>query len=139
MTGRVALAAFVMTAPVLIFGAVLPKTCAITNAEGAASRMAPRIRGVILVFAPVVTVVRARVRLLLRLFGVRAGPNGQIQALREEIAGAIALGHSGGLWKRKTATACWVTLIRTAVPWTGSCITAARLKWLMPTAAPTKS
>ena len=139
MTGRVAVAAFVMTAPELIFGAVLPKTCAITNAEGAASRVAPRIRGVILVFAPVVTVVRARVRLLLRLFGVRAGPDGQIQALREEIAGAIALGHSGGLCKIKPATACWVTLIRTAVPWTGSCITAARLKWLMPTAAPTKS
>lgn len=94
--GGVALATFVMTALVLIFGEVLPKTYAITNAEVAASRVAPLIRVVILVFSPVVSVVRALVRLLLRLFGVRADPDGHILALREEIAGAIALGHSGG-------------------------------------------
>jgi Mg2+/Co2+ transporter CorB len=94
--GGVALATFVMTALVLIFGEVLPKTYAITNAEVAASRVAPLIRVVILVFSPVVSVVRALVRLLLRLFGVRADPDGRILALREEIVGAIALGHSGG-------------------------------------------
>ena len=92
----VALATFIMTALVLIFGEVLPKTYAITNAEVAASRVAPLIRVVILVFSPVVSVVRALVRLLLRLFGVRADPDGHILALREEIVGAIALGHSGG-------------------------------------------
>ena len=94
--GGVALATFVMTALVLIFGEVLPKTYAITNAEVAASCVAPLIRVVILVFSPVVSVVRALVRLLLRLFGVRADPDGHILALREEIVGAIALGHSGG-------------------------------------------
>lgn len=94
--GGVALATFVMTALVLIFGEVLPKTYAITNAEVAASRVAPLIRVVILVLSPVVSVVRALVRLLLRLFGVRADPDGHILALREEIVGAIALGHSGG-------------------------------------------
>jgi len=94
--GGVALATFVMTALVLIFGEVLPKTYAITNAEVAASRVAPLIRVMILVFSPVVSVVRALVRLLLRLFGVRADPDGHILALREEIVGAIALGHSGG-------------------------------------------
>jgi Mg2+/Co2+ transporter CorB len=108
--GGVALATFVMTALVLIFGEVLPKTYAITNAEVAASRVAPLIRVVILVFSPVVSVVRALVRLPLRLFGVRADPDGRILALREEIVGAIALGHSGARWKRKTATACWVLL-----------------------------
>ncbi|MEY3305989.1 MAG: hypothetical protein RLZZ413_27, partial [Pseudomonadota bacterium] len=92
----VALATLVMTLLVLIFGEVLPKTYAITNAEVAASRVAPLIRVVILVFSPVVSVVRALVRLLLRLFGVRADPDGHILALREEIVGAIALGHSGG-------------------------------------------
>ena len=92
----VALATFIMTALVLIFGEVLPKTYATTNAEVAASRVAPLIRVVILVFSPVVSVVRALVRLLLRLFGVRADPDGHILALREEIVGAIALGHSGG-------------------------------------------
>jgi Mg2+/Co2+ transporter CorB len=92
----VALATLVMTLLVLIFGEVLPKTYAITNAEAAASRVAPLIRVVILVFSPVVSVVRALVRVLLRMFGVRADPDGHILALREEIVGAIALGHSGG-------------------------------------------
>ena len=92
----VALATFVMTLLVLVFGEVLPKTYAITNAEVAASRVAPLIRVVILVFSPVVSVVRALVRVLLRLFGVRADPDGHILSLREEIVGAIALGHSGG-------------------------------------------
>ncbi|MFY8145928.1 MAG: HlyC/CorC family transporter [Rhodobacter sp.] len=92
----VALATFVMTFLVLIFGEVLPKTYAITNAEVAASRVAPLIRVVILVFSPVVSVVRALVRVLLRLFGVRADPDGHILSLREEIVGAIALGQSGG-------------------------------------------
>ena len=92
----VALATLVMTLLVLIFGEVLPKTYAITNAEVAASRVAPLIRVVILVFSPVVSVVRALVRVLLRMFGVRADPDGHILALREEIVGAIALGHSGG-------------------------------------------
>jgi Mg2+/Co2+ transporter CorB len=94
--GGVALATFVMTALVLVFGEVLPKTYAITNAEVAASRVAPLIRVIILVFSPVVSVVRALVRAMLRLFGVRADPDGHILALREEIVGAIALGHSGG-------------------------------------------
>ena len=92
----VALATLVMTALVLIFGEVLPKTFAITNPEPVATRVAPIIRVLILVFSPVVSVVRALVRGILRLFGVRADPDGHILALREEIAGAIALGHSEG-------------------------------------------
>ena len=40
--------------------------------------------------------VRAFVRLILRVFGLRADPNRHILALREEIAGAISLGHSEG-------------------------------------------
>jgi Mg2+/Co2+ transporter CorB len=92
----VALATFVMTLLVLIFGEVLPKTYAITNAEPAAARVAPLIRVVIRIFSPIVSLVRLLVRAILRLFGVRADPDGHILALREEIAGAIALGHSEG-------------------------------------------
>lgn len=92
----VALATLAMTALVLIFGEVLPKTYAITNAEVAAARVAPLVRVVILVFSPLVSLVRALVRGLLRLVGVRADPAAKFLALREEIVGAIALGHSGG-------------------------------------------
>ncbi len=92
----VAFATMGMTALVLIFGEVLPKTIAITFPEAFAIRVAPVIRVLIMVFSPVVTVVRALVRAILRLFGVRADPNSKILALREEILGAIALGHSEG-------------------------------------------
>ncbi|MBC7478056.1 MAG: HlyC/CorC family transporter [Pseudorhodobacter sp.] len=92
----VAVATAVMTVLVLIFGEVLPKTLAITFPEPVALRVAPIVRVLILVFSPVVTVVRALVRGILRLFGVRADPNSKILALREEIFGAIQLGHSEG-------------------------------------------
>ncbi|MBA3908980.1 MAG: hypothetical protein C0524_03640 [Rhodobacter sp.] len=92
----VALATLAMTALVLIFGEVMPKTLAITYPEPVAMRVAPLIRVVILVFTPIVSLVRALVRGLLWLCGVRPNPGGEMLALREEIAGAIALGHSEG-------------------------------------------
>ncbi len=52
----VAIATFAMTALVLIFGEVMPKTVAITFPEPVATRVAPLIRVLILLFAPVVTV-----------------------------------------------------------------------------------
>ncbi|MEL7117276.1 MAG: HlyC/CorC family transporter, partial [Pseudomonadota bacterium] len=92
----VALATLVMTLLVLIFAEVLPKTYAITNAETAASRVAPLIRWIIVVFNPVVSAVRALVRAVLHVFGVEVDPKNQLSAVRDEIAGAIALGHSEG-------------------------------------------
>ncbi len=92
----VALATLVMTFLVLIFAEVLPKTYAITNAERAAALVSPVIRVVILVFNPVVSAVRALVRGILGLFGVQTDPDSHILAVREEIAGAISLGHSAG-------------------------------------------
>ena len=92
----VAVATFGITILVLVFGEVLPKTYAITNAEAASARVAPAILWIIRLFSPIVSVVRALVRGILRLFGVRTDPDGQMLALREEIVGAIALGHSGG-------------------------------------------
>ncbi|MFN6978130.1 MAG: HlyC/CorC family transporter, partial [Gemmobacter sp.] len=94
--GGVALATLAMTLLVLIFGEVLPKTYAIANPEPVASRVAPVIRVLILVFAPVVSVVRALVRGILRLFGVRTDPAANLLAIREEIMGAITLGHEEG-------------------------------------------
>ncbi len=100
-TNGVAIATFVVTALVLVFGEVLPKTLAIINPEPFAARVAPAIRILILLFSPIVTLVRALVRGILRIFGVRADPNRQFLALREEILGAIALGHSEGAVERE--------------------------------------
>ena len=92
----VALATLGMTALVLIFGEVMPKTVAITFPESVATRVAPIIRVLILIFSPIVTIVRLLVRGMLRLIGLKPSPGGEMLALREEIAGAIALGHSEG-------------------------------------------
>ncbi len=92
----VAIATFVMTALVLVFGEVMPKTLAITYPEPVATRVAPIVRVLIVIFTPVVSLVRNLVRGLLWLCGVRPNPGGEMLALREEIAGAIALGHSEG-------------------------------------------
>jgi len=92
----VAFATLIMTALVLVFGEVMPKTVAITFPEGVATRVAPTIQIMIVVFAPVIMVVRALVSVILRIFGLRRDPGGEMLALREEIAGAIALGHSEG-------------------------------------------
>jgi len=97
--GGVAVATLVMTALVLIFAEVMPKTYAITAPETAASRVAPIIALVVRALAPIVTAVRWLVRGILRLFGVETDPNSSIMA-HEEIAGAIALHHSeGGMLK----------------------------------------
>ncbi len=92
----VALATLVMTLLVLVFAEVLPKTYAITRPETAAAGVSGVIRVVILVFSPFVLAVRAFTRVVLRLFGIEIDPDSHIHAVREEIMGAITLGHSEG-------------------------------------------
>ena len=99
--GGVAYATLVMTALVVIFAEVLPKTYAITNSETAASRVSPVIALVIMVFAPIVAAVRVLVRGVLRIFGVRIDPGTHVLAVREEIAGALELGHSEGVVEKE--------------------------------------
>jgi Mg2+/Co2+ transporter CorB len=97
----VALATLVMTLLVLIFAEVLPKTYAITNPENAASRVSGPIGVVINLFAPIVSAVRLLVRGVLRIFGIRTDPGTHILAVREEIMGAIQLGHSEGIVEKE--------------------------------------
>ncbi|SEW18222.1 Mg2+ and Co2+ transporter CorB, contains DUF21, CBS pair, and CorC-HlyC domains [Aliiroseovarius sediminilitoris] len=92
----VALATLVMTLLVLIFAEVLPKTYAITMPEEAAAKASGPISVVISLFSPIVSAVRVITRGLLSLFGVKTDPDSHILAVREEIMGAIALGHSEG-------------------------------------------
>ena len=92
----VAIATVMVTVLVLVFAEVLPKTIAIISPVPVAILVGPVVKLLIMLFTPIVTMVRAFVRLILRVFGLRADPNRHILALREEIAGAISLGHSEG-------------------------------------------
>ena len=96
----VAYATLAMTALVLIFAEVLPKTYAITRPETAAQIAARPIALVVRVFAPVVSVVRAIVRATLSLVGVPTDPDAHVLA-QDEIRGAIDLGHSEGAVERE--------------------------------------
>ncbi len=91
----------VMTLLVLIFAEVLPKTYAITNPETAAAAVSAPIAVVVRLFAPVVSFVRVLVRGVLWVFGVRTDPDSHILAVREEIAGALQLGHSEGVVEKE--------------------------------------
>lgn len=78
-------ATLVMTMMVLIFAEVLPKTYALHHAESIAMRLAPLIRIVVFVFAPVTEMVTWIVRQVLKIFGVdisKVGAGSHLELLR---------------------------------------------------------
>ena len=90
----VAYATIGMTLLVLIFAEILPKTYAIRHANRMALVVAPIIKPIIAVFAPVTLAINALVRYMLAVIG--AGPNAEEsrEAAEEELRGAIEL-HDG--------------------------------------------
>ncbi|MBO6825486.1 MAG: HlyC/CorC family transporter [Sneathiella sp.] len=92
----VAYATLVMTALVLIFAEVLPKTYALRRPIRVARFVAPLMRPIIFVLAPFVMGVNAIVDVTLRLFGVSdksSDPDTLSDAAQDELRGAIDL-HS---------------------------------------------
>ena len=87
----------VMTALVLIFAEVMPQDLRHHQRRGVCG---PGRRGrsalVVGAVSPVVSAVRAFVRLVLRLFGVDVDPKAHFLAAQQEIAGTITLHHSEG-------------------------------------------
>lgn len=92
----VALATLVMTVLVLIFAEVLPKTYAIQSPEALACRVSRPIRLIVKVLSPLIAVVRVIVRGILRLMGQPIGVHANMLSVQDEIAGALAIGHSAG-------------------------------------------
>ena len=84
-------ATVVMTALVLIFAEVLPKTYAISNPNRVALAVAPAINVVVLVLSPVVGAVQWIVRLTLMAFGVRVDRMARVLSSAEELRHAIDL------------------------------------------------
>jgi Mg2+/Co2+ transporter CorB len=106
----VALATLGMTVLVLVFGEMLPKTLAIARPEPFAARVAAPVRFLMRLLAPPVALVRPVVRGILRLFGVRADPAANVLAIREEIMGAIELGHEEGAVEKEDRDRLLATL-----------------------------
>ena len=89
-------ATIVMTVIVVLFAEVLPKTYAILNADRMALVLAPAVRLVVGVLAPVTATMQWIVRHILRLFGVSISDDAEVLSAHEEIRGAIELHHKEG-------------------------------------------
>ena len=89
-------ATIVMTVIVVLFAEVLPKTYAILNADRMALLVAPVVRLLVAVLAPVTTTMQWIVRHTLRLFGLSISDDAEVLSAHEEIRGAIELHHKEG-------------------------------------------
>jgi len=92
----VAYATIVMTALVVIFSEILPKTAAINAPDRIALAIARPMSWLVSLFGPILMGVEALVRWILRLFGIRIGENRSILSPHEELRGAVDLLHQEG-------------------------------------------
>ena len=99
--GGVFLATLVMTALIVILAEIAPKTYAMRAPSEAALRAGAAIRVLVLVLNPVLRLTRAITTGVLRLFGVRRDAAVSAFAAREEVRGAIDLGHLSGAFLRE--------------------------------------
>jgi Mg2+/Co2+ transporter CorB len=98
----IAVATLVTTALVLIFCEVLPKTYAITNADGMALSLGGVVRWAVFLFSPLVDAVAWLVKAILWAMGVKSMGlvEDEEEAAHEEIRGAIDLHHEHGAVER---------------------------------------
>ena len=93
-------ATFAMTAIVLIFAEVMPKTYAISNPEKVALKVAPIINFFVIILAPIVKLIQIIARQTLRLLGIKSDEDQRVLSAHDEIRGAIDLKvHEGGIVK----------------------------------------
>ncbi len=91
-----AIATATMTVLVLVFSEVAPKTAAIARPDGFAMAVAPLMRWVVFLFAPVTRVVQLIVRGVFHIFGLDVSKDSAVFSAHEELRGAIDLHHSEG-------------------------------------------
>lgn len=91
----IAYATLVMTAAVVVFSEVLPKTLALMRPDAFALAVAPVIRVIVVVFAPVTLAVQAIVNTILKGFGLDADKASAVSG-HDEIRGTVDLLHSEG-------------------------------------------
>jgi Mg2+/Co2+ transporter CorB len=89
-------ATIAMTALVVVFSEVLPKTIAINHPDRVALLIAHPIRLIVALFGPVTIAVEAFVRWFLRLFGLRLDSTDNVLTGHEELRGAVDLLHREG-------------------------------------------
>lgn len=99
--GGVILATLGMTALIVVLAEIAPKTYAMAAPSETALRAASPIRALVLLLLPVLRLTRLMTAGVLRLFGAKPDASGSVFAAREEIRGAIDLGHLSGAFLRE--------------------------------------
>lgn len=92
----VVIATLVMTATLVVFAEVLPKSWAISTPDRFAMFVAPIIRPFVLVVGPLSSFINGIVRYILGLFGVNLASDESMLLPHEEIRGAVDLLHREG-------------------------------------------
>jgi len=90
----------VMTITVVIFAEVLPKTIAINAPDRMSLLVARPMRLMMYVLGPLLTVIEAVVRVLVRMFGIKIGANQPLLSPTERLRGAVDLLHSEGKFEK---------------------------------------
>lgn len=90
-------ATLVMTALVVIFAEILPKTLAIARPDQAARILSIPATWIVRIFGPVASGAQWVVRMTLRPFGIKLDMEVDVLAAHEEIRGAVEYHHSEGL------------------------------------------
>jgi magnesium and cobalt exporter, CNNM family len=80
----------------VIFADVLPKTNAINAPDRVSLAVARPMRLLMYILGPLVTVIEAVVRVLMRLFGIKVGANQPLLSPTERLRGAVDLLHHEG-------------------------------------------
>ncbi|WP_230530345.1 HlyC/CorC family transporter [Microvirga roseola] len=89
-------ATIIMSALVIVFAEVLPKTIAISSPDTVSLFMSRPMSWVVSLLGPLAIAIERMVRLMLRPFGIRIGENMPILSASEEIRGQVALLHKEG-------------------------------------------
>src|SRR5271165_4101013 len=89
-------ATIIMTALIVVFGEVMPKTIAIAYPDRVSLLIAPLVSFFVTVFGPIVSAVEILVRGVLRLCGVSLGEGHPGVSGHEELMGAVDILHREG-------------------------------------------
>jgi len=90
----IAYATIIMTALVVMFAEILPKTYALQNADRTALKLAPIIRPIVFILSPITLATQRLVRNTLWIFGIRLDSDDDFTSKTEELRGAIELHQS---------------------------------------------
>lgn len=92
----VAYAVIIMTALIVIFAEILPKSYAIANSEKAALMVSPYLKPFVMILAPITWLMEKTVFYILGLIGIKHDKNARSLSVADEIRGTVDLHHKEG-------------------------------------------